>query len=179
MPCCDHCSICGHPWTESNCHTIHSLLFCCHISHKPVMSFRSPQCIQSVTISCCLLFRGIINVSPMLSIFVNIAFHLLSSQIQVKSHLGPFASSVSLRHQLDQSLAWFLKSCPQNFQPKPGATGNVCSLPLTVSFWNSVCCSPLRHHASVTQFTALYGKLLYLKRGLSILYDQSFTASSS
>lgn len=65
MPCCDYCSICGCLWTESNCHTIYILLLCCHVSHKPVMSFRFPLYIQSVTTSC-LLFHDITNVSPML-----------------------------------------------------------------------------------------------------------------
>lgn len=109
MPCCDYCSISGCPWTESNCHAIYILLFCCHISHKPVMSFRFPICIQSVTTSCCLLFHGITNVSPMLSILVNIAFQGSSSEIQDKSNLDPTILP-HLHHFLKKSTS--PKSCP-------------------------------------------------------------------
>lgn len=83
----DYCSIGGCLWTESNCHTISILLLCCHVSHRPVMSFRFPLCIQSVTTSCCLLFHGITNVSPMLSVLVNTVFQPLSTQ--TKSNLFP------------------------------------------------------------------------------------------
>lgn len=107
MPCCDYCSICGCPWTESNCHTIYILLLCCHVSHKPVMSFRFPLCIQSVTTSCCSLFHGI-TVSPMLSILGNTAFQPLSAQ--TKSNLFPRILPHCINYFFRKSTG--PKSCP-------------------------------------------------------------------
>lgn len=108
MPCCVYCSICVCPWTESNCHTIYILLLCCHVSHKPVMSFRFPLCIQSVTTPCCLLFHGITNVSPMLSVLVNTVFQPLPAQ--TKSNLFPMI--LPHLHQYCFRKSTGLKSCP-------------------------------------------------------------------